>query len=311
MNILNIILDSNIYELADCQIGKEDAELKHFKYFSNIIDFVKEKQHNKVICSSEEFEAISNMHNHPWNQYGAASKSVTQYNALPILFNLFLKLIDYDKLTTNELLPAKPLVEIRHCSLNNEQCYKEFLKHISNSNECIVFMGTANHNLPTPLQFEVNNQIIEIEPIMDIENENVIYFSNGFRKWLMIENHISPSLKKPLPNIERCKNYESLQKRMLKDGYNAKEVYRKIVKEVALRNGYIKDNEVSAYNSSKSHIRDIYNSQTKPIVYISADVEHGCIEVCNNKGKHQGEYTYCGERRTPPDKTGHHDIMIP
>lgn len=38
--IVNIILDSNVYEMADCQINNDEEQIKHFNYLQNLIDFI-------------------------------------------------------------------------------------------------------------------------------------------------------------------------------------------------------------------------------------------------------------------------------
>ena len=42
---------------------------------------------------------------------------------------------------------------------------------------------------------------------------------------------------------------------------------------------------------------------------MSTDVEHGAIEVCDEKGKHIDEYTYEGKAQNKKDITGKHDIL--
>lgn len=313
-----IIFDSNIYELADCQINDEMEVTRHFNYLDKIISFVKSnKLCHTILCYSEEYNAIANFLDHPWNQYHQQTKALTCYNILPIVYRNLFELFNYENISrSNPFSPAIPLFDIKYCSKNSELCYNEFLKHISEikENKALeyhVFMGTANYNLSTPLHFELNGIQFDIEPIMNIEDEDVINFSNGYRNLLMANGCIQPSLDNPLPNKDWCKNYETIQKNLVENGHDKIEIYRQIVKEVALRNGYVRDDAVSAYNSSSDHIRDIYNSQTNPIVYISADIEHGGVEVCNQNGQHQGEYTYIGTKRTPSDKTKRHDILIP
>ena len=43
---------------------------------------------------------------------------------------------------------------------------------------------------------------------------------------------------------------------------------------------------------------------------MSTDVEHGAIEVCDEKGKHIDEYTYEGNAQNKKDITGKHDILL-
>ena len=45
---------------------------------------------------------------------------------------------------------------------------------------------------------------------------------------------------------------------------------------------------------NNSAIREIFNSKTKPMIYLSIDFEKGAFEVCNHNGKHVGEFSYEG-----------------
>lgn len=313
--IVNIILDSNVYEMADCQINNDEEQIKHFNYLQNLIDFIYEKcTSSKVLLSLIEFEAIQNLQEHPWNQY----ESLQQYNSLPILYQKFWHIVDcYNFIDSTQTEMPTAISSIKYNSQNDALCYKEFLKHISlikgEPQNYIVFMGTANYKLLTPLKFLLNNQFeYELNPIMDINNEDVMLFSEGVRMLLLQNRSNKPTIQKPLPNEDLCSSFLNWQnKNIIGLDKNARiSLYRKVVNEVALRNGYIKDKTLSKINSNAGKIRDIYKSNSKPTIYISADIENGAIEVMDNNGKHLGEYTYLGKKNKEPDRSGKHNIKL-
>ena len=314
---MNVILDSNIYELADSQYLCEKEIVNHFEYLIGLIDFLKKNNlKNNVLCSLDEYCAISNMENHPWNQYSIESKPVHQYNMLPIVFKDFLQLINYDNdIKQNLLLPAIPEFEMKYSSRNNSVCHNEFLKHITEIekiSEYIVFMGTANQDLSTPLCFKKSNDDkIYIEPMMDVNDINVICFSEVYRNLLLIDRNAKPSIDKPLPNADICECFYKIKDDMIRNGGNRVGVYKKIVHEIALRNGYYENTHLSSLNSTDNKIRKIYTSNSNPTIHICTDVMHGTIEVCNHIGKHQGECSYSGEYfPNSKDTTGRHDIIV-
>jgi uncharacterized membrane protein YfhO len=72
--------------------------------------------------------------------------------------------------------------------------------------------------------------------------------------------------------------------------------------------GYVFNEKVTKINQTKNAIREIYNSRTKSIIYLSIDFEKGAFEVCNYRGCHLGEFSYEGEKigNAKPD----HDIKL-
>lgn len=308
---MKAIFDANIYELADCQIGSFKDELEHFNYLSDIIDFIK-KEKLRVVCSLNEYLSIVNMKDHPWNQYKNKNdcKNLNIYSALPMVYFDLMNQISFEEGDESKI---KPISLLNYCSSNKCICFNEFLKHIAflkSSNQYAVFIGTANYNLDTPLKFELNDKEFDVEPIMNINDDDVKNFSPGYRNFLLCNIDIKPTLKNPLPNSDFCKQYKTWQENKINIGEPSENTYRKAVHEVALRNGYYQNERLSHLNSNSGVIRDIYTSNSKPVVHISADVRHGRIEVFNSLGKHQGEYSYIGKQLNPPDPEGKHDIKV-
>lgn len=106
------------------------------------------------------------------------------------------------------------------------------------------------------------------------------------------ENLKCPTIDSPLPNYQLCREYSKIREKAIKDGKADREIFSKLGKEVAYRNGYIFNEEVTRINNAA--IREIFSSKTKPIIYLSIDFEKGAFEVCNHNGHHIGEFSYEG-----------------
>ena len=76
--------------------------------------------------------------------------------------------------------------------------------------------------------------------------------------------------------------------------------FKKIGREVALRNGYAFDSYLTKTNNEA--IREIFTSKQRPIIHISTDIEHGAFEAFNERGKHLGEFSYEGRMTQKPSK---------
>ena len=311
---MDIIVDPNIYELSDNQCGDISLQYEHYNYLNNVIDFIgriNKKRHCKLSISitKNQYLSIINPVSHPWTQYKGDLSSNT---AIMQLYGDFSKLLnhnEYERLDLSSIMIVNPCEEWSYNTLNENECFNEFLKHINyvknELREHTFLIGIANNALNTPLNFDDNGTIITIEPIMNV---NDVEFSNIYRRLLMSAGYILPTISSPLPNVEWCTHYIDLQNDLIKKGQNKIDVYRKVVSEVAYRNGYIKDDRLSRINSTTEKIRDIYANGE---IYISADVRHGRVEVFNSLGHHQGEYTYDNEyHKNSKDETGRHNIIV-
>jgi hypothetical protein len=81
---------------------------------------------------------------------------------------------------------------------------------------------------------------------------------------------------------------------------------------IAEANGYREEREVTSLNRKihKSY-RQIFSStygDTK--LYLSTDFEKGAFEVCDEDGRHLGEWLFSGVKHQGPDKTGAHNIAL-
>ena len=305
---MNNIIDPNIYELADCQKKDEESINVHFDYLNKIIAYFQQKG-DLFIVSQNQYGLLYSLIDHPWNQYPS---NTSQFNAIISIYRDFMYLINYDLLSLfDKNSPAIDDQRINHSSYRDSLCYNEFLKQITeiinNKNDYCLLMGTANFIKGEKLYFNGGKNVIY--PINDINDEEVLFFSKGYRDLFINEHSVHPSLNNPLPNGSFCSEYKNIAEKQIHNGDDKIIVYRKISKEVALRNGYSFNKELSSINSNDSKIRDIYSFDSK--IHISADVEHGGIEVFDNNGKHQGEYHYDGILKpNSKDKKGTHDIII-
>jgi hypothetical protein len=103
-------------------------------------------------------------------------------------------------------------------------------------------------------------------------------------------------------------------------GYDEKvALFKKWAKIIAERNFYVLDETLSAYNTTnnkkatKTTSFQIFRSGIgENATYLSTDTTLGAFEVCDYKGKHQGEYLFNGNyNKNSKDEDGGHDIVFP
>lgn len=99
-------------------------------------------------------------------------------------------------------------------------------------------------------------------------------------------------------------------------------LYSKMAVFIANRNFYWYDAELSKYNNDNNPVKKGGKKTTpyqifatgvgKDRKYLSTDFEKGCFEMCDYKGKHEGEYFFNGNyNKGSQDTTGGHDIVLP
>lgn len=82
-------------------------------------------------------------------------------------------------------------------------------------------------------------------------------------------------------------------------------IYRIVSRNIASLNFY----SFKAQLTQKNNNRYIFQSPVQTI-YLALDTQHGRFEVCNKKGKHQGEFDFYGKQTKGADDEGKHDIKI-
>lgn len=138
-----------------------------------------------------------------------------------------------------------------------------------------------------------------------------------------------PSIYTHLADISICRDYnpmenpmwnKELSKKLLEGvdfiGQDAKAregLLIKYGKIIAEANGWTYNDKISKLNSNSGQLRYIFDSSlfyvNYPIAYLSIDLEGPelAFEVCNKKGKHQGECSWDGKMKKPKKN---HDIKV-
>lgn len=274
-----ILLDEDFYKEGDID-----------GYISNLIYFVK-----------KYFDLDVSVF-HPFCNVG---NSWAQQN---MLATIQLKLQKIGKL---EIFDSNMIIPVNDSSYDCLSFSPEFIGQINfllkQYDNIIIPVTQTKHESeiksPKPHVYIINHIYKEL-------NSNIAYFIINN---LYIHNVLRPNINSPLPNSGLCEKYYDYQKELIKKGKDKLDVYSDVAKEVANRNTFILNKQVSNKNKNKGNNqnknrREIYDSDKK--IYISTDFESGCFEYYNSKGKHQGERSYTDEPLSPPDKTGRHDIKV-
>lgn len=308
------LLDPSIYELTDSERLKDEKQqyilqLQHIKYFKDILNYIIEKKKDGSLInfslSQSQYYLLCNVASHPWNQYS----KITQKNELIQTYNKVMQLIpNIVNLELNNW--AIPLDKMNEFS--GTSCFEDFCKHITyiynNRFDYVVFYGRLNSIGKDIVKFKYNNTTIDLQPIYDITDN----YNNSIRKILLSnpKYQITPKKDSPLPNIDLCKDFIKIRDDLIKSGNDSVSVYVKIGTEVALRNNYTYDTELSNFNSNNGCIRHIFRSNNKPYIYASIDIRHGNFEICDSSGSQIDEYTYCNNPQNKHDRTGQHNIKF-
>lgn len=136
--------------------------------------------------------------------------------------------------------------------------------------------------------------------------------SNWISDNMYMKNITEPSLENPLPNIELCHEYKSVQDELIRgqDISSRIPIFLKVGGEVLRRNTYVFDDELSSINTTRNKIREIYKSNGQNVVHGSIDIESGSIEICDYRGNHEDEYGFDNQSHDKHDSTGRHDIRL-
>lgn len=178
---------------------------------------------------------------------------------------------------------------------------------LKNFDDVIIPVVESKHKLDIKLP---SKNVYIINHIYKETNSNIAYF---ILNNIFVTNVKKPHIDSPLSNFDLCNQYYDLQKTLIKEGKDTLKIYSEIAKEVANRNCYTYNPNVSKKNTCKSknkkkNKREIYDFDNK--LYISTDFESGCFEFYNSRGKHQGEYSYTNNKISSPDTSGKHDIIV-
>lgn len=313
---MKVILEPSVYELTDFErdqniLKQRSLQIQHISFLSGILNYIISKRNDgcdlELSFSQNQYYGLCNNSSHPWNQY-------TQLTNKNELMQTYLKIMQLSpKIDDFNDYISLPNNQMQKFSLSS--FFDDFCKHIGyvylNKINYIVFYGRLN-KFDDIVHFSLNYQgckeDISFSPIYEITE----LFNDSIRKILLsnVKYNCIPTVNSPLPNIDICRDYIDIKNKMIKDGNDTIEVYRKIGTEVALRNNYKYDELLTHINSNNGCIRHIFKSNSSPYLYLSIDVRHGNFEVCDSKGYHIDEYTYDNVKQNKHDSTGKHDIKL-
>lgn len=314
---MKIILEPSIYELTDYEreqdiLKQRSLQTQHIKFLSEVLNYILSQKKDgcnlDLSFSHNQYYGLCNSYSHPWNQY-------TQLTNKNELMQTYLKIMKLSPKIDNIDRCMIPLPCDKMNKFSQSVYFDDFCKHIGyvylNKMNYVIFYGRLN-KFDDIVHFTLNsnggNKDISFSPIYDI----IDLFNDSIRKILLSNSKYKciPTPNCPLPNVDICKEYINIRNKMIKDGHDAIEVYRKIGTEVALRNNYHYDDFLTHINSNSGCIRHIFKSNSSPYIYLSIDVRHGNFEVCDSSGFHIDEYTYDNEKQNKHDPTGKHNIKL-
>lgn len=207
----------------------------------------------------------------------------------------------YDKFVTKK--------DPNYCELGFSE---EFIGKIdeihNNGEEVIIPVCISKHKKDKKC---MNDFVYIINDIYKEIDSNIAKFISE-KQYINEDNIIEPTKREPLPNSELCAYYKKVQDKEVigKDENEKKSIYRKVAKEVAMRNTYKYDSKVSSMNGSGEKMRRIYKAGNgNRTIYASIDVEHGALEICDSRGKHIDEFSYIGEAQNR--QSSDHSINVP
>lgn len=275
---MKILFDPNFIIIKD--------DMENAVRFDEMFDFL-----NKYL--TENFYLTSELLNNITNFLNPAINSSKQLQDLK-LCNIYrlLKSIKIEPIpVNNSFRKLKSFVFSCDNNKNLQQNFVSFCAYLENNNEEVLLFLTDKN---IQVKKQINNFYFVLDIYKDLDSSIGKLISEGHA---VINSNaiIKPTLQNPLPNNDLCKDYDQVCEELKKGIADKKSVYIDVCKEVALRNGYEKNNKVTKKNRSNNHIRHIFSSKGKDKIYLSADVENGGIEVCNRNGVWQGARSYTGD----------------
>lgn len=279
---------------------KEHPETNdNFNYLRDVVNFIEKYLNAKYFSSNEFFSILSKILKEPFGDYRE-----TKQAKVDIIQKIW-KNTDLEEIVNLDEECSSTYYDELMCSNSdyNDFFWKSINYMIRSSSNCSVFLSLHNHSLTT-------ERIANVHYVKHIFLETNSYlgelFSNGGD--IISKNFIQATKENPLPNGELCKRYSQIREKQIQQGEGDISFFLELGREVALRNGYIKDDYLTRINNGA--IREIFRTKRKHTWYLSIDVEHGAIEVCDERGKHIDEYSYEGIPQDKHDNTGRHDIQI-
>lgn len=290
---MRIIIDPSLI-----WFNHENNMEEYFEYLKSVTDFIDKYLDMTLLTSTEIISLLRKLNKDPFSSYRE-----TQQQKTKIIRNL-MHHIDTDDIVT---LLDETIVLPKLATSESKEANKTFQKllnySVKNSIECLLFLALNNHtcNDTVPCNIKLVRHVY-----METDSHLAELFSTG--NYINKENFLQATEKKPLPNKDLCMGYTTIRNTLIQDGKGGIPLFLKLGREVIYRNGYIKDDYLTKINNSA--IREIFRKDVKNSWYLSTDVEHGAIEVCDEIGRHVDEYNYEGVAQCKRDKSGKHNIKL-
>lgn len=292
---MRIILDPQLI-----WFDKNDED-KEFLYLEQVVDFIYKYLDISYLPTDQFIKLLSTMAKDPMGEYRENSELKND------IISKIWKSLDFTN--SDDIIYIEDVAELKIPDSFRIVGRDDIKKYTNNlwklmldgNQEILFFLGRQNHKW---------NVIIKdnLHFVKHIYKELNSYLGELFSKGEIIktESIVKPTKDNPLPNSELCKEYSKMRIVFIENGDGDISNFKALGKEVAYRNGYQFNSDLTRINNSA--IREIYSSKNKTEVHLSIDVEHGAIEVCDIEGHHMGEFSYEGELLKGPQPN--HDIKI-
>ena len=282
---MKIVLDPNI-------IWFDSNNVDDFEYLSEVVQFIDQYIELQYFASQSFLLRLHNLSKDPLKGYRESEERKD---------SIIRKI--WQSLDTNEfpdLSQYTPTSIPESYQLPAREDLREYITEIfgyaeSGEIDFLLFLAVRNHQCNA----KTHGSITFVKHIYkELDSYLAKIFSEG--KCIKCGNVVSPSYENPLPNSGLCKAYSAIRVELISAGMGNISNFKKIGREVALRNGYAFDSYLTKINNEA--IREIFTSKQRPIIHISTDIEHGAFEAFNERGKHLGEFSYEGRMTQKPSK---------
>lgn len=251
------------------------------------------------------------------------------FDATIIFFEPFYKKnISYNLSSMSQKINQKILAtrKVEKCDLNNVVNVSDnFLEGLSFTQ---LFIGKIKYIINAypddviiiPLIYNIKNRELTNKFIDDciffIGNYDEEVKSN-IANWISNNNliHIPESnFENKFPAKKLCDGYDKWRSEILQSSYSGDRIsdFTKIGFEVAIRNHYIYDPQLTALNKKKAKKDKNGNSPKRQVfrnkandTYLSTDFLHGGFEIYDKNAHHQGQFKFNGDFEKSPDEDSH------
>lgn len=310
---MDIILDPNILFLDQVSWENRSNRLFFIKQLDELLTFVAKNTPFKVLLSDNLFVMLYSKANQPWRQ---SSDSVN---------NATISLLD--GLLIRSMKKYECVIDTSACQFNPEfnsavgyEATAVLLNLIFNVNSkgdsFYFYLSQFNTHFKDGFSIDCGADSFSINSVV-VEKISSWIQDDRFLGYLMD----SLSARNWRPDKEKFPNTYLVSK-LIPDNASVLQSAQDNPDErialslsrggvIARMNGYRFSVELSALNSSKSKIRQIYYAGSgNEKIYLSIDVKTIAFEVCDYNGKHIGEYNFDGKQTKVKDKVGGHDILL-